>query len=558
MRTGSAQGLAGHVHEAGFYASDAEFLALIVPFVTGGTDAGEPVVIGYDERKCDLLRAELPRTDAVDFIVDSGLYATPAGAIEAYRLQFERHVAAGAEQIRIAGDVPHEGNGGRFAGWDRYESAVNVVWQDYPVYSRCLYDSTTTAQPVRDVVERSHRRVLTPDGGHDSPRFQEVTEFERVPAADDPLERTPPALALVDPSLRETRCRVAEAARGRVDAATLTELLFAVSEAVTNARLHGRPPLTVTGWTGAQRIVVRVHDTGPGPPDPLTGLVPAPRGCTGAGLGLWLSHQFTHIDIELLTAVDGFGVRMRGGRLPAQSAAAAARARAEAARGSSDDARARAERLRRRADTARARAERRRRRLIETEARLAALIERNMVDPASARALATTVHDAVAGTLVTRSGRLLPIGQLPGHRLLDTRSAVMTTAARHLDDGTDRARFLAPDPAGGLLLVTAQRCPPHPGTARGEVVLLSAPPDLHALTPLDLTILGLLIDDWPDGRIADRLQLPEGTVTGRIEYITAALHAPDRALALSRATRRGLYIPRSLQPGSPPGGTSSP
>ena len=64
MRTGAAHGGVGHVHEAGFYSSDTEFLALIVPFVTGGIAAGEPVVIGYDDRKCDLLRAALPRPDA--------------------------------------------------------------------------------------------------------------------------------------------------------------------------------------------------------------------------------------------------------------------------------------------------------------------------------------------------------------------------------------------------------------------------------------------------------------------------------------------------------------
>src|SRR6185436_1943646 len=85
MRTGAAHGCIGHVHEAGFYSSDAEFLALIVPFVTGGIAAGEPVIIGYDDRKCDLLRAELSRPDAVSFIADTRLYATPAGAIEAYR-----------------------------------------------------------------------------------------------------------------------------------------------------------------------------------------------------------------------------------------------------------------------------------------------------------------------------------------------------------------------------------------------------------------------------------------------------------------------------------------
>jgi hypothetical protein len=316
MRTGAAHGRVGHVHEAGFYSSDVEFLALILPFVTGGIAAGEPVIIGYDDRKCDLLRAELARPDAVSFVADSRLYATPAGAIEAYRQQFHWYVGAGAEQIRIAGDVPHEGNGGRFAGWDRYESAVNVVWQDYPVYSRCLYDATTVADPVRDVVERTHRRLLAADGGATaSPRYQEVADFERLPPSTDPLEATRPAFALVDPLPRKARHWVAAAARGRIDAAAFEELLFAVSEAVLNAHLYGRRPITVRVWTGSDRIVVRVHDSGPGPADPLTGLIPAAGGSAGAGFGLWLIHQFTNIDIAL-AAADGFTVRLCAGRLP--------------------------------------------------------------------------------------------------------------------------------------------------------------------------------------------------------------------------------------------------
>ena len=71
-------------------------------------------------------------------------------------------------------------------------------------------------------------------------------------------------------------------------------------------------------WTGIDRIVVRVHDIGPGPADPLTGLVRgAPGGSAGSGLGLWLIHHFTNIDIALLAAADGFTVRRRGGCLPA-------------------------------------------------------------------------------------------------------------------------------------------------------------------------------------------------------------------------------------------------
>src|SRR5215475_12282525 len=164
MRTGAARGHVGHFHEAGFYASDAEFAALIVPFVEEGIAAGEPVIIGYDERKAGLLRSLLADPSPVDFIGDQSLYATPARAIATYQRLFEFHLATGAEQIRIAGDVPHPGNGGRFDGWDRYESAINTVWQGYPVWGFCLYDTTSARRAVLDVVERTHPRLVSPSG----------------------------------------------------------------------------------------------------------------------------------------------------------------------------------------------------------------------------------------------------------------------------------------------------------------------------------------------------------------------------------------------------------
>src|SRR3954452_3677959 len=323
MRTGAPVGHVGNFHEAGFYSSDAEFLALILPFVIDGLAAGEPVVIGYDPRKCDLLRAALPRPEAVTLIVDTSLYASPAGAIEAYRQQFERHVSDGAGQIRIAGDVPHEGNGGRFAGWDRYESAVNVVWQDYPVWSRCLYDATTVPDDVRDVVERTHRRLVAPDGGATaSPRYQDVTEFESLPPTVDPLEATDPSVRLGDASLKQTRRRVAEAVREHLDPAAFDALLFALSEAVINTQSYGRPPIGVRAWTAPHRVVVHAHDRRPRPPDPLTGLVPDPQGTSGAGLGLWLSHQLPEVEVSLITDAEGFTIRLRAGSPPTAADAA--------------------------------------------------------------------------------------------------------------------------------------------------------------------------------------------------------------------------------------------
>src|SRR5688500_16719224 len=93
----------GPEHEAAFYTSDAEFRDLIVPFVEDGVAAGEPVILGYDERKSRLLRDWLTDTDGATFVTDHRLYRTPAVAIRTYRGLFEQHVAAGASRIRIAG-----------------------------------------------------------------------------------------------------------------------------------------------------------------------------------------------------------------------------------------------------------------------------------------------------------------------------------------------------------------------------------------------------------------------------------------------------------------------
>jgi len=313
MKTGGARGQAGHSHDAGFYRSDSEFRALIVPFAEEGIAAGVPVIIGYDDRKNGLLRSWLSDPSAVEFIGDKSLYATPSRAIATYRRFFERHVARGAAQIRIAGDVPHPGNGGRFEGWDRYESAANTVWDDLPVRSLCLYDATSAPPAVLDIVERTHRRIVSPSGQRQaSSRYQEASAFEGLPYVPDPLEDSAPLVELVNRSGADARHALARTIRDRVPANTLEELLIGVAEAVSNAQCHGRPPVTVRIWAVPDRIVITVHDTGRGPSDPLAGLVPTPSRNPehDLGLGLWVMHQLD-IEVALRHADDGFAVRLR-------------------------------------------------------------------------------------------------------------------------------------------------------------------------------------------------------------------------------------------------------
>jgi anti-sigma regulatory factor (Ser/Thr protein kinase) len=301
-------------HEVGFYRSDAEFRALIVPFVEEGVAAGQPVIIGYDDRKASLLRSWLHKPAAVTFIAGTSLYATPARAIASYWKMFEQYTAAGATQIRIAGDVPHEGNGGRFAGWDRYESAVNTVWDQFPVWSRCLYDATTAAPRVLDIARRTHPRIVLPSGQfQDNGYYQDHSEFQPLPSDPDPLERSAPALEVTDPSAAQVRRAITSIGYGQVPDTVLEELEVGVTEAVNNARLHGRPPVTARIWAASGRILVKVHDTGPGPDDPLAGLVPALAETGFRGAELWLIHMLD-LDTALIRSRDGFTVRLAAGQ----------------------------------------------------------------------------------------------------------------------------------------------------------------------------------------------------------------------------------------------------
>lgn len=314
MNHGVAAQRRPHVHEAGFYGSDAEFRAMIVPFVEDGLAAGEPVILGYDERRTGLLQGWLHDPSAVTFVSGDELYGTPTRAISSYERLFQRHLDAGAPGVRLAGEVPHVGNGGRFEGWDRYEAALNVLWAPYPLRSLCLYDATTVSPAVRDVVERTHPVLGTPSGDRrDNDRYDGTPVLGGLASAPDPIEASAPTAELKNPTPAEARHALEQVADRRVDEQTLTDLVIGVSETVLNARVHGRAPATVRIWAEPERVVVHVSDSGSGPADPLAGLAPVANSPTNSGLGLWLTHQLD-VEVALLAGPDGFTVRLRGGR----------------------------------------------------------------------------------------------------------------------------------------------------------------------------------------------------------------------------------------------------
>lgn len=140
MRTGAASGTEGYFHEAAFYRSDDEFLALVMPFLTDGVAAGEPTLVTLGEANSQLVRAALTTTRGISFVPAETQYARPAAAIRTYQELMADYVRRGATQIRIVGDVPHPGVGAEWGWWARYEAAVNEAFNAYPVWGLCPYD----------------------------------------------------------------------------------------------------------------------------------------------------------------------------------------------------------------------------------------------------------------------------------------------------------------------------------------------------------------------------------------------------------------------------------
>ncbi|MCM0674862.1 sensor histidine kinase [Micromonospora phytophila] len=314
MRTGAAAHHDGYYHEAVRYDSDEELLAVAVPFLLGGVEAGEPTFVALGERTGELVRAALPARSGVEFLPGGDVYARPAAAIRSFRQLLADQVAAGAGQIRIIGEVPPVSLGPTWDWWARYESAINHAYDDFPLWGICAYDTRCTAAEVLADVARTHPRFATPDGGHvPSPTWTPPTTYLRQsrPVLPDPLQEAPPEVQVTAPTAAEARTAVYRADRGQLPADDVEDLVVAVSETVTNALRHGRPPVRLRVWAGIDRIVVTVSDGGDGPADPFAGLLPASHGAPG-GLGLWITYQSCD-HVTGYRGEDGFTLRLTAG-----------------------------------------------------------------------------------------------------------------------------------------------------------------------------------------------------------------------------------------------------
>lgn len=295
MRTGAAAGHCGFFHEMALYGSDEELLEIVVPFLTEGLEAGEPVLATFGERNAALVRDALGDPEGIEFVPAPRQYRNPTLTIADYRRRFAAHRDAGAAQVRVVGDVPHTGTGACWDAWARYEGAANHAYEEFPVWGLCPYDTRTAPDDVLEDVRRTHPFEALPGGRHRAAEhFVDPDIFLAGRPAPAPLDlqRRSPDVVLLGPSPAQARRAVAELARDRLGPEGTDDAVIAVSEVVANAHRHGAPPVRLEAWAAQGAVVVTVRDHGAGPARPLVGLVPQPPpvdGPPGMGMGLWLA-----------------------------------------------------------------------------------------------------------------------------------------------------------------------------------------------------------------------------------------------------------------------------
>jgi anti-sigma regulatory factor (Ser/Thr protein kinase) len=188
--------------------------------------------------------------------------------------------------------------------WRRLEAVLNLAMRHYDTWAVCAYDARTLSSDMVGDLHATHP-LIGQDGEHQrNDGYRHPVNFLVQQSEDprDPIERTRPAVELVDPSPASARAAVKWFSHEWLPDEKIDKLIFAAHEAILNALRHGRPPTVFRMWAKPGRVTVTVTDSGSGPADPLGGPFPGePRPdnvddlVTGPALGLWLMHQLVDV-----------------------------------------------------------------------------------------------------------------------------------------------------------------------------------------------------------------------------------------------------------------------
>ncbi len=284
------------IHEALLYRTPEAFAEQVSAFVCAGQTAGEPVlaVLPPDSLQC-AQRALAARAAEVQWESMLELGRNPSCLLSVYQDWIDLH----SGPVRVIGEPVWPGRSyAETTECLRHEALLNHELAGAPVSALCPYDAARLDDAVLTGAELTHPQLVDDAGRRRaSPRYDaplEVATGARWPQP-EPIE--PISEHAFSGDLQSLRHAVAgDAVAQGLDRERRSDLVFAISEAASNALKHGDGTCTVRLWSDGDEVVGEVVT-----PSALTDLLAGrrrPDWDAVDGRGLWLINQICDL-VEL-------------------------------------------------------------------------------------------------------------------------------------------------------------------------------------------------------------------------------------------------------------------
>jgi anti-sigma regulatory factor (Ser/Thr protein kinase) len=295
-------------HPALLYRSDEEYLTVLVPFVTDGLAAGEPVAVAAPEPRLRVLRSALGAdADAVTMTDMAKAGRNPGRIITGVLRRFAD--AHPGRHVRIVGEPIWAGRTqAEYPACVQHEALINPAFAGRDVTIVCPYDTSALAGHVVADAHATHPEVWVAADRHPSAEYDPDGAVARY---NEPLTAPAEGVETLDVTalgdLPATRRWVAEHATllGLVPR-RVPDLELIANELVINGIVHGGGSARVSLWTEGDDLVCEVSDPGQ-LTDPLAGRRPPAPGQL-SGRGLLLVHGLSDL-VRTHTSPEGTTVR---------------------------------------------------------------------------------------------------------------------------------------------------------------------------------------------------------------------------------------------------------
>jgi anti-sigma regulatory factor (Ser/Thr protein kinase) len=275
------------VHEALLYQDADEFLAGILPFVAGGLDAGEPVLIAVPGPRIDVIADVLgPAAMPIRFM-DMSLAGDNPGRIIPWVL-YPFLAEYQGRRVRIVGEPVWAGRSHlEYPACAQHEAMINIAFHGSDASILCPYDTRELEPHMIEDTFRTHPVMVRGERREDSHGYapDDVVEEYNLPLDEVPAGAA--TLTFGGDGLPAVRDFVAlHGGQAGLDRRRVAELQLATNELATNAVTHGGGKGTLSMWRSGLGVFCEVRDDGHATERLVGRVPPAVDSLSGRGLVL--------------------------------------------------------------------------------------------------------------------------------------------------------------------------------------------------------------------------------------------------------------------------------